>query len=336
MKRKSGGNVSSILITGGAGFVGSHLAERLLSLNYRVTVIDNLSTGRRENITGIENNPNFNFIADSAANEEVMADLAKESDVIVHLAATVGVKLVIDDPAKAINNNIETTNVVLKAARHNQCKVLILSTSEVYSKGNALPFKEEDSLVIGPPLFDRWSYAASKLLTEFLALSFYRKENVPVVVIRLFNTVGPRQVGEYGMVVPRLIKQALLGEPLTVYGDGSQTRCFLHVNDTVDALVALIESPAAVGQIFNVGSTHEISILELAQKIITILSSQFAGKERSKVIFVPYKQVYGNYFEDMYRRLPDISKMKEVVGWTPKLSLEDTLRDIINSTGILN
>ena len=336
MKPKSSDNSSSVLITGGSGFVGSHLAERLLKLNHRVSIIDNLSTGCQQNITDIEKQQNFRFVVESASNEEVMHSLAKECDTIVHLAASVGVKLVIDDPAKAIDNNIETTNVVLKVARRFHCKVLIVSTSEVYGRGNTLPFKEDDSLVIGPPLFDRWSYAASKLLTEFLALSYYRKENLPVIVSRLFNTVGPRQVGEYGMVIPRFINQALRGEPLTVYGDGSQTRCFLHVHDAVDALMALIKSQSAVGQIFNVGSTHEISILVLAKKIIALTSSHSTKNDPGKIAFIPYNKVYGNYFEDMCRRVPDITKIKKLIGWEPKYSLEETLQDIIISTALFN
>ncbi len=311
-----------VLITGGAGFIGSHLAERLLDSGLEVAVLDDLSTGRFENIAHLVGRPGFSFAIDSITNAMVLDRLASESDAIVHLAAAVGVKLVVEQPVHTIETNIMGAEAVLKAAARYRAKVLIASTSEVYGKGIRTPFREDDDVVLGPTSRHRWAYAVSKMVDEFLALAYYQKYDLPVVIARLFNTVGPRQTGRYGMVIPRFVSQALAGEPITVYGDGSQTRCFCDVTDTVRALEALLMHPDAVGRVFNVGSTEEVSILELARKIKAITGSS------SPITFVPYDQAYAPGFEDMERRVPDTTRIRTLTGWQPQYNLEAILQRV--------
>ena len=314
-----------ILITGGAGFIGSHLAEYLLDQGKKVAVLDDLSTGRFENIQHLVGRPGFSFAIASITDFPVLDRLASESDTIVHLAAAVGVKLVVEQPVHTIETNIMGAEAVLKAAARYRAKVLIASTSEVYGKGVRVPFREEDDVVLGPTSRNRWAYAASKMVDEFLALAYHQKYQLPVVVVRLFNTVGPRQTGRYGMVIPRFVRQALAGEPITVYGDGSQSRCFCDVSDTVRGLDALLEHPGAVGKVFNVGSTEEVTILELAQRVKAITGSD------SPITFIPYEQAYAPGFEDMQRRVPDISRIRALTGWEPRLHLDDILRRVVES-----
>jgi nucleoside-diphosphate-sugar epimerase len=326
--------VLSALITGGAGFIGSHLAEALLKQGYQVTVIDNFSTGRFENITHLTNHPRFRFAIDTVTNEVVMDRLVSECDLIFHLAAAVGVELIVRDPVRVIETNILGTHAVLKVANRYRKKVLIASTSEIYGKSNHTPFREDDDRLLGPTTKARWSYSTSKAVDEFLGQAYHRQMGLPVVIFRLFNTVGPRQTGQYGMVVPRLVQQALRGEPLTVYGDGQQTRCFCDVKDAVRAIIRLAEHPEAIGQVFNVGSNVEISILGLAQKVLQLVDTlnvkrSISEPERDRIVLVPYEQAYQPGFEDMRRRVPDLSKISMYIGWTPKRSLEETLRDII-------
>ncbi len=308
-----------VLITGGAGFIGSHLAERLLDAGHQVAVLDNLSTGRFENIAHLVGRPGFSFAIDSIENEIVLDRLASESDTIIHLAAAVGVKLVVERPVHTIETNIMGTEAVLRVAARYRARVLIASTSEVYGKGARTPFREDDDVVLGPTSRNRWAYAASKMVDEFLALAYYQKYDLPAVVVRLFNTVGPRQVGRYGMVIPRFMRQALAGEPITVYGDGSQSRCFCDVSDTVRALEALMMHPQAAGRVFNIGSTEEVTILELAQRVKAIAQSD------SPITFIPYEEAYAPGFEDMKRRVPDISRLHELTGWQPRYRLDDIL-----------
>jgi UDP-glucose 4-epimerase len=318
-----------VLITGGAGFIGSHLAEELLRQNYTVTVIDDLSTGRFSNIEHLVDHPRFHFAIDTITNEVVMDRLASECDTIFHLAAAVGVMLIVEKPVHTISTNIMGTEAVLKAALRYKAKVIIASTSEVYGKGNQIPFSENDDVVLGPTSRSRWGYAASKMVDEFLGLAYYREKDLPVIILRLFNTVGPRQTGRYGMVIPRFVKQALAGEPLSVFGDGDQSRCFLHVKDTVAALVALSGCTKAAGQVFNVGSTHEVSMNALAQMVVDRAAA--SGSDPVEIQHIPYDQAYAVGFEDMRRRVPDISKIREFTGWKPERSLENILEDVIAS-----
>lgn len=325
------------LITGGAGFIGSHLAETLLERGHQVTIIDDLSTGRFENIQHLTSHPKFHFAIDTITNEVVMDRLASECDVIYHLAAAVGVMLIVEKPVHTISTNIMGTEAVLKAALRYHAKVLLASSSEVYGKGNRVPFQEDDDVVLGPTSRSRWSYAASKMADEFLALAYWKEYQLPVVVCRLFNTVGPRQTGRYGMVIPRFIQQAIDGEPLAVFGDGTQSRCFLHVRDAVEGLLTLADHPQAIGNVFNIGSTEEISISQLAQKIIHLMTEyvhldRFGNTQKSNqdhVIYIPYEQAYTTGFEDMHRRIPDISKITLATGWRPHFDLDHTLREII-------
>ncbi len=311
------------LITGGAGFIGSHLAEYLLAQGQRVTVIDDLSTGLFENIEPLTAHPHFRFAIETIANTTVMDRLVSECDIIYHLAAAVGVDLIVRSPIHTIETNVMGTNIVLQTARRYRKKVMLASTSEVYGKGNKAPFSEEDDRVEGPTTKSRWSYATSKALDEHLALAYHKEAGLPVVIFRLFNTVGPRQRGRYGMVVPRFVRWALAGEPIQVYGDGQQTRCFANVSDVVRAIAALAECEAAVGEVFNVGSTEEIAIVDLAQRIKARTGSN------SPIVFVPYDQAYEQGFEDMLRRVPDISKIRRVVGWEPLKTLDETLDEVI-------
>jgi UDP-glucose 4-epimerase len=314
--------IDRILITGGAGFIGSHLAERLLDSGRKVAILDDLSTGRFENIAHLVERPGFSFAIASITDTPVLDRLASENQAIVHLAAAVGVRLVVEQPVQTIETNIMGAEAVLKAAARYRAKVLIASTSEVYGKGLRVPFREDDDVVLGPTSRNRWAYAASKMIDEFLALAYHQKYGLPVVIARLFNTVGPRQTGRYGMVVPRFVQQALANEPITVYGDGSQSRCFCDVSDTVRALESLLETEEAVGKIFNVGSTTEISILELAQRIKTLLASD------SPIHFIPYEQAYAPGFEDMQRRVPDTTRIEQLTGWRPRYSLDDILKRV--------
>lgn len=313
-----------VLITGGAGFIGSHLAEALLDRGDAVTVIDNLSTGRFENIAHLVGRPGFRFAIEDITKEVVLDRLASECDVVFHLAAAVGVQLIVEDPVHTIETNVMGTEAVLKAALRYRAKVLLASTSEVYGKGAHVPFHEDDDVVLGPTNRSRWAYAASKMVDEFLCLAYYRQKGLPVVIFRLFNTVGPRQTGRYGMVVPRFVSQALDGQPLTVYGDGRQTRCFLHVADAVSALLALLDCPAAIGQVINVGSVEEVTVLELARMVL-----RNVGLPENRFTFVSYDDAYAEGFEDMARRVPDISRIAELTGWQPRRSLDTIVRDVI-------
>ncbi|HEY64137.1 MAG TPA: NAD-dependent epimerase/dehydratase family protein [Caldilineae bacterium] len=307
------------LITGGAGFIGSHLAEHLLTEGHQVTVIDDLSTGRWENIAHLRGHPRFRFAIDTILNEIVLDRLASECDAIFHLAAAVGVDLIVRRPTYTIETNVAGTEAVLRVAARYRVPVLITSTSEVYGKGARVPFSEDDDVVLGPTCRSRWSYAASKMVDEFLGLAYHRERGLPVVIARLFNTVGPRQTGRYGMVVPRFVGQALRGEPITVYGDGQQSRCFCDVADVVRALAGLMGHPEAAGRVFNVGSTDEVTIEELARRVKRITES------RSPIVYVPYDEAYAPGFEDMRRRVPDISRIQALLGWQPTIPLDETL-----------
>ncbi|MFQ3534262.1 MAG: GDP-mannose 4,6-dehydratase [Aggregatilineales bacterium] len=311
------------LITGGAGFIGSHLAEQLLNRGYEVTVIDNLSTGSFENIAALEKRIGFRYAIEDIRNATVMDRLVSECDVIYHLAAAVGVLNIVSSPIDTIEINVGGTEVVLKTARRYRRKVLIASTSEVYGKNEKVPFSEDDDRTLGPTTKSRWSYAASKELDEFLALAYHRAANLPVVIFRLFNTVGARQRGHYGMVVPRFVRWALKNEPIQVYGDGMQQRCFCNVNDVVRAIIGLGEAPDVNGEVFNIGSNEEISIYELAERIKARTNS------RSEIQLVPYDRAYETGFEDMRRRVPDIRKIYACIGWQPTTPLDETIDQII-------
>jgi UDP-glucose 4-epimerase len=310
------------LITGGAGFIGSHLCDRLLEAGHRVTAIDDLSTGRLANIAHLEGAPGFQFVHETIMQEVVMDRLVSECDVIYHLASAVGVELIVSRPVEVIERCILGTEVVLKTAHRYKKKVLITSTSEVYGKNQRVPFSEDDDRTLGPTTKSRWSYSCSKAIDEFLALAYHKEKHLPIVIVRLFNTVGPRQTGQYGMVVPRFIQQALAGKPLTVYGDGSQQRCFGYVGDIVGALTALMEHPGAVGRIFNIGNTEEVSILQLAERVIKLTRSS------SKIEMIPYDVAYEAGFEDMARRIPDISRVGSLIGYKPTVTLDEIITRI--------
>jgi UDP-glucose 4-epimerase len=313
-----------VLITGGAGFVGSHLAEALLERGDEVFALDNLSTGSIENITHLKSHPKFHYTIDSVTNEPVLAELIDRSDVVVHLAAAVGVKLIVEAPVHTIETNVHGTEVVLKHAAKKKKLVLIASTSEVYGKSANVPFREDADLVLGPSNKHRWAYACSKLIDEFLALAYWKERKVPIIIVRLFNTVGPRQTGQYGMVIPTFVRQALEGQPITVFGDGAQSRSFTYVGDVVRAVVALIDEPRAVGQVFNIGNGREISIGDLAERIRALTGS------RSEIVKIPYDQAYEAGFEDMPRRVPDISKVRSLVGYSPSVELDEILQRVID------
>jgi UDP-glucose 4-epimerase len=313
----------SVLITGGAGFIGSHLAEALLARGDRVSVIDDLSTGAIANVRHLKGHPHFSYTLDSVTNEQALGELIDECDVVVHLAAVVGVQLVVQSIVRTIETNVAGTEAVLKWAAKKGKPVLIASTSEVYGKGIQLPFREDADMVLGPSYMGRWSYACSKLLDEFLALAYYKERDLPVIVARFFNTVGPRQTGRYGMVIPRFVRAALRGEPIQVYGDGQQTRCFTYVGDAVSAVLGLLDHPGAVGQIFNIGNPEETTIENLARRVVELAESD------SPVVFVPYEQAYEAGFEEMQRRVPSIEKISALTGFRPTLSLDEILQRVI-------
>ena len=312
-----------VLITGGAGFIGSHLADACITRGDQVFVLDDLSTGRRDNVAQLANDPRFHLIVGSVEDTDLLGDLVARCDVIFHLAAAVGVKLIVERPVRTIETNIRGTETVLAAAARERKRVLIASTSEVYGLSDQLPFREDGNLVMGTTTKSRWSYACSKAIDEFLALAYHREKELPAIIVRFFNTVGPRQVGRYGMVVPRLVDQALAGQPLTVYGDGRQSRCFGYVGDAVKSMLLLMDHPGTAGEIFNVGSTEEVTINHLAERILELTGSA------SKIVHVEYAEAYEAGFEDMPRRVPDTSKAARVIGFTPRTSLDDILRSVI-------
>ena len=311
-----------VLITGGAGFIGSHLAERLLARGDEVHIIDDLSTGSIENIQHLKGYPTFHYYLDTVTHQRLTAELVDLCDVIYHLAAAVGVRLIVESPVKTIETNIRGTEVVLALAAKKKKRLLITSTSEVYGKRDRVPFREDDDLIMGPSNKGRWAYACSKLIDEFLAIAYWKEKKVPTVIARLFNTVGPRQTGRYGMVVPNFVRQALSGEEITVYGDGKQRRCFTHVADAVGALIGLAEHPSAVGEVYNVGSTNEVTIFELAERIKRLTGSE------SEIKLIPYHDAYEEGFEDMMRRVPDITKIRELIGYEPRHSLDQILESV--------
>ncbi|MCK5131760.1 MAG: NAD-dependent epimerase/dehydratase family protein [Candidatus Sabulitectum sp.] len=311
------------LVTGGAGFIGSHLCERLQSEGKSVCVLDDLSTGHLENIKELQSSDNFHFIEGSVLSVETVNDCVDMCEEVIHLAAAVGVENVIKRPVETIETNVSGTENVLRAARKNNTKVFIASTSEVYGKSWKVPFKEDGDIVLGPTSRNRWSYACSKALDEFLALAYNHSYGLPVVICRFFNTVGPRQSGRYGMVLPRFINQALTGQPITVFGNGTQTRCFSLVSEVIDCLLALMDSPDAVGKVINVGSTEEITILELARRVREISGSN------SEIVLVPYEKAYPPGFEDMQRRVPDISKLIGLIGICPEAAIDTIIRKVI-------
>jgi UDP-glucose 4-epimerase len=311
------------LITGGAGFIGSHLAERLLEDGHEVMVLDNLSTGSIDNITHLKGRSGFSYTIESVTNESLLAELIDRSDVVFHLAAAVGVKLIVEQPVHTIETNVHGTEVVLKHANKKKKLVFIASTSEVYGKSTDVPFREAADLVLGPSAKHRWAYACSKLIDEFLALAYWKEKKLPVVIVRLFNTVGPRQTGQYGMVVPTFVRQALAGQPITVFGDGTQQRSFTYVGDVVEALVRLAADKRAIGEVFNIGNMGEITIADLAARVKAMTDSC------SPIHYIPYDQAYEEGFEDMPRRVPDISKIREFVGYEPKVQLDEILRTVI-------
>jgi nucleoside-diphosphate-sugar epimerase len=312
-----------VLITGGAGFVGSHLAEALLDRGDEVFVLDNLSTGSIHNIAHLKDHARFHYTIESITNEPLLAELVDRADTIVHLAAAVGVKLIVEAPVHTIETNVHGTEVVLKHASKKKKLVIIASTSEVYGKSAEVPFREDADLVLGPTAKHRWAYACSKMIDEFLALAYWKERKLPVIIVRLFNTVGPRQTGQYGMVIPNFVRQALAGEAITVFGDGTQSRSFTYVGDVVRGMVALMDEPRAVGQVFNIGNGTEITIGDLALKVKALTDSS------SAIVRVPYDQAYEAGFEDMPRRVPDITKVRDLVGYEPTVELDEILTRVI-------
>lgn len=311
------------LITGGAGFIGSHLAEFLLEQGHEVSVIDDLSTGSIKNIQHLKANPKFHYTIDTIMNESLVAELVDDCQIIFHMAAAVGVKLIVEDPIRTMHTNIQGSEIILKLANKKSKKVILASTSEVYGKGTNIPFTENEDIVLGPSTKNRWSYACSKVIDEFFALAYHKKHGLPVVIARLFNTVGPRQTGQYGMVIPTFIKQALAGNPITVFGDGSQSRCFGYVADVVEGLTRLAFHPDSSGEIFNLGNDQEISIGNLAELIKKKTAS------RSEIIFVPYDKAYEEGFEDMQRRVPSLEKAKKWINYSPRVNLKEIIEKTI-------
>ena len=314
------------LLTGGAGFVGSHLAEALLGRGHQVTVVDDLSTGSMDNIAHLKDQPGFEYVIDTIMNEPLTAELVDRADVVFHLAAAVGVKLIVEAPVRTIETNVHGTEVVLKHASKKGKLVVIFSTSEVYGKSTDVPFHEDADLVMGPTSKHRWAYACSKAIDEFLALAYHRERRLPVIVVRLFNTVGPRQTGRYGMVIPNFVRQALIGAPITVHGDGTQTRSFTDVSDVVTGLIKLVAEPRAIGQVFNLGNNEEISIGALAERV------RVATASSSEIVCIPYDEAYEAGFEDMPRRVPDLRKIKALVGYEPTLALDQILSRVVAHT----
>ncbi|MCB5245492.1 MAG: GDP-mannose 4,6-dehydratase [Candidatus Cloacimonadaceae bacterium] len=312
-----------ILITGGAGFIGSHLAERLVEEGNQVIVVDNLSTGRLENIEAIKANGNFHYTIGSILNQKLLEKLMEGVDQVYHLAAAVGVKYIIENPLLSLRTNILGTENVLELANKNKAKVLITSTSEIYGKSDNVPFHEDDDRILGSTRISRWGYSCSKAIDEFMALAYYREKRLPVVIVRCFNTVGPRQIGQYGMVLPKFIKAALLDQPLVVYGTGKQTRCFADVSDVVDAFIKLMNTPSCVGEIFNVGNTESISIEDLAKKVKEMCDS------KSRIEYMSYEEAFEEGFEDMMHRVPCLDKVKEYIGYEPKYNLDNIIRRMI-------
>ena len=312
------------LITGGAGFLGSHLAEALIARGDTVYLLDNLSTGSIENIEHLKGDRRFHYAIDSVMNEPITAELIDRVDVVFHLAAAVGVRLIVESPVNTIETNVHGTEMVLKLANKKKKKVLVASTSEVYGKSEDVPFHEEADLVMGPTSKGRWSYACSKAIDEFLALAYHKEKHLPVVIVRLFNTVGPRQTGRYGMVIPNFVKQALLGHPITVYGDGEQSRCFTYVTDVVGALMKLADHEGAVGQVFNIGNDREeVTISDLARRV------KERTKSPSEIVTIPYDEAYESGFEDMPRRVPDLTKVRALIGYEPRVHLDEILDRVI-------
>jgi len=312
------------LITGGSGFIGSHLSEALLDRGDDVLVLDDLSTGSIENIAHLKGRRGFEYFIDTVENEPLLAELIDRSDVVFHFAAAVGVKLIVEQPVRTIETNVHGTEVVLKHANKKKKLVVIASTSEVYGKSDDVPFREDSDLVLGPTPKHRWAYACSKAIDEFLALAYYKERKLPVIVVRFFNTVGPRQTGRYGMVIPTFVRQALAGEPITVFGDGTQSRSFTHVADVVSALIKLVNEPAAIGQVINIGSAEEISISALADRVRRLCESA------SPIRYIPYDEAYETGFEDMPRRVPDLTKVMEMIGYRPRHTLNDILLHVID------
>jgi UDP-glucose 4-epimerase len=309
------------LITGGAGFVGSHLAETLIERGHDVTVLDDLSTGSIRNVSHLKGQPGFHYVIDSVMEKALLAELVDDCDVVFHLAAAVGVRLIVESPVRTLHTNVRGTELVLEAAAKKRKKVLLTSTSEVYGKSNKIPFAEDDDLLIGPPICGRWSYACSKAMDEFLALAYHREKGLPVIIVRLFNTVGPRQVGTYGMVLPRFVNWALAGKPITIYGDGNQSRCFGWVRDIAAALADLSETEGVEGSVYNIGSAEEVTINQLAELVKEVTGSS------SPIVHVSYESAYGGDFEDMRRRMPDLSRIRAAIGYAPT----KTLREIVEA-----
>lgn len=312
-----------ILITGGAGFVGSHLADKLIAEGHEITVIDNLSTGKYSNVEHLEGNSNFRLVIDTVLNEKLLEDLVRETDHVYHMASAVGVRLIMEQPVKTIETIFHGTDVILKFCSRYRKKVLIPSTSEVYGKGASVPFREDDDLLTGATDKHRWAYACAKTLDEFLALAHWKESRLPVVVVRLFNTVGPRQTGQYGMVVPRFVDAALRNEQIEVHGDGTQSRCFGHVADIVEGLCKLLDTPACLGQVINLGNDEEISITGLAERTISLTGSS------STIRYIPYSEAYGDGFEDMRRRVPSLEKAEKLIGYKPTRTLDDIINDVV-------
>ncbi|MDG3003162.1 GDP-mannose 4,6-dehydratase [Paludisphaera mucosa] len=313
-----------VLITGGAGFIGSHLADAYLDRGDEVFILDDLSTGSIDNIRHLRARPKFHYVIESVHHASTVAELVDQCDVVFHLAAAVGVKLIVESPVRTIETNVHGAEVVLAAANKKKKKVLLASTSEVYGLSEDVPFREDGNLVLGATSKGRWSYACSKAIDEFLALAYWRERKLPTVLVRLFNTVGPRQTGQYGMVVPTFVKQALTGRPITIYGDGAQSRCFTDVSDVIAALVGLMDHPGAVGEVYNIGSTEEVTIRQLAERVRTLTDST------SEIVHIPYEQAYGDGFEDMPRRVPDLSKIHALIGYQPRKSLDQILGGVID------